>query len=490
MKLHKSVLLITGLISAMHASGMQPVQYLRNAQQEILIQLVSSEKTSVFVPRESALQAATLATILNPPQEAGAFQEAQTKSIPLRIIDTATLEIIGQIMHSADRHSQLKGKAFLEAISKEITIADERFISVLNACNFLDYAPGIRLIAMEMINKPAIINHVIKSIQTNQLSDDTAKQIAKIYYLITQKDLEGVDKKPIVTIGFSIRDYLEYLPDVIKKRKTETELDLSGLRLNDTDGLRDIPDLNNLQYLYLHNNQLTELSATLFNGLNNLQVLWLYNNQLTQLPATLFKGLNNLREIYLYDNQLTQLPATLFNGLNNLQVLWLYSNQLTQLPATLFNGLNNLQEVLLSNNQLTELLATLFNGLNNLRVLHLDNNQLTELSAMLFNGLNNLREIYLYDNQLTQLPATLFNGLNNLQILYLHDNQLTQLPATLFNGLNNLRYLSLSNNQLTELPGTLFNGLNNLQYLSLSNNQLTDANKEQIMNALPGVNIF
>ncbi len=401
MKLHKSVLLITGLISAMHASGMQPVQYLRNAQQEILIQLVSSEKTSVFVPRESALQAATLATILNPPQEAGTFQETQAKSITLRAIDNATLNIVAQIMRSADCHHELKGKAFLDAISKEITINDDQIIPVLNACNFLDYAPGIRLIAMEMINKPAIINHVIKSIQTNQLSDDTAKQIAKIYYLITQKDLEGVDKKPIVTIGFSIRDYLEYLPDVIKKRKTETELDLSGLRLNDTDGLRDIPDINNLQYLLLYSNQLTQLPATLFNGLNNLQYLYLHNNQLTELPATLFNGLNNLRVLHLDNNQLTQLPATLFNGLNNLQELYLMSNQLSKLPATLFNGLNNLQLLYLDNNQLTELSAMLFNGLNNLRYLSLSNNQLTELSAMIFNGFNNLRVLTLFNNQLT-----------------------------------------------------------------------------------------
>ena len=205
-----------------------------------------------------------------------------------------------------------------------------------------------------MINRPTIIEQVIKLIQSNQLSDDTAKQIAKIYYLITQKDLEGVDKKPIVTIGFSIRDYLEYLPDVIKKRKTETELDLSWLRLNDTDGLRDIPDINNLQYLLL------------------------YSNQLTQLPATLFNGLNNLREIYLYDNQLTQLPATLFNGLNNLQEVLLSNNQLTELLATLFNGLNNLQALLLNNNQLMELPAMIFNGFNNLRVLILFNNQLTD----------------------------------------------------------------------------------------------------------------
>jgi Leucine-rich repeat (LRR) protein len=395
MKLHKSVLLITGLISAMHATGMQLQQNNISSEQEQLpsmIELISAQDRSVFVPRESALQAATLATILNTMQ--GTFEEAQTKSVMLKEIATATLEIIGEIMKLADRHGQLKGKAFLDAINKEITINDEQIIPVLNACNFLDYAPGIRLIAMEMINKPAIINHVIKSIQTNQLSDDTAKQIAKIYYLITQKDLEGVDKKPIVTIGFSIRDYLEYLPDVIKKRKTETELDLSGLRLNDTDGLRDIPDLNNLQKLYLH------------------------DNQLTQLPATLFNGLNNLQKLYLHDNQLTQLPATLFNGLNNLQIL------------------------------------------------------------------------YLYDNQLTELPATLFNGLNNLQLLYLYDNQLTELPATLFNGLNNLQALLLNNNQLMELPATLFNGLNNLQYLSLSNNQLTDAKREQIRNALPGVDIF
>ena len=308
MKLNKVVMIITGLIFVMHATGMQPVQYLRNARQELvssMIELVSAQDKSIFVPRESALHAATLATILNAAQEAGAFQEAQTKSIPLRIIDTATLEIIGQIMHSADRHSQLKGKAFLEAISKEITINDKQIIPVLHACNFLDYAPGIRLIAMEMINKPAIINHVIKSIQTNQLSDDTAKQIAKIYYLITQKDLEGVDKKPIVKISFSIRDYLEYLPDVIKKRKTETKLDLSGLRLNDTDGLRDIPDLNNLRVLHLDNNQLTQLPATLFNGLNNLQILYLYDNQLTELPATLFNGLNNLQYLSLSNNQLT-----------------------------------------------------------------------------------------------------------------------------------------------------------------------------------------
>ena len=466
MKLHKSVLLITGLISAMHASGMQPVQYLRNAQQEILIQLVSSEKTSVFVPRESALQAATLATILNPPQEAGAFQEAQTKSIPLRIIDTATLEIIGQIMHSADNHHELKGKAFLEAISKEITIADERFIPVLHACNFLDYAPGIRLIAMKMINKPTIIEQAIKSIQTNQLSDDTAKEIAKIYYLLTQKNLVGADKKPIITIGFSIRDYLEYLPDVIKENKTETELDLSGLRLNDTDGLRDIPDLNNLQYLLLYNNQLTQLPATLFNGLNNLQLLYLNNNQLTELPATLFNGLNNLRVLHLFNNQLTEVPPMLLNGLNNLQELNLYCNQLTQLPAMLFKGLNNLQR------------------------LNLNNNQLTELPAMIFNGLNNLQDVNLSNNQLTQLSGTLFNGLNNLRVLHLDSNQLSELSAMLFNGLNNLQEVLLSNNQLTQLPGTLFNGLNNLQYLSLSNNQLTDANKEQIMNALPGVNIF
>ena len=330
MKLHKSVILITSLISAMHANGMQLQQNNISSEQEQLpsmIELISAQDRSVFVPRESALQAATLATILNTMQ--GTFEEAQTKSVMLKEIATATLEIIGEIMKLADRHGQLKGKAFLDAINKEITINDEQIIPVLNACNFLDYAPGIRLIAMEMINKPAIINHVIKSIQTNQLSDDTAKQIAKIYYLITQKDLEGVDKKPIVTIGFSIRDYLEYLPDVIKKRKTETELDLSWLRLNDTDGLRDIPDINNLQYLLLYSNQLTQLPATLFNGLNNLQELYLMSNQLSKLPATLFNGLNNLQALLLNNNQLMELPAMIFNGFNNLRVLILFNNQLT-----------------------------------------------------------------------------------------------------------------------------------------------------------------
>lgn len=167
---------------------------------------------------------------------------------------------------------------------------------------------------------------IAQMIQQEQLSIDTAFQIAKLYYLITGNDFLGVDR---AKIGFSVRDYLDYKPDIIQARKTPNDLDLSSLRLQDLDGLQNIAGLNNLQEPSLRNNQLTQLPAGIFQGLNNLQFLSLEDNQLTQLPAGLFQGLNNLRELNLRNNQLAQLPAGLFQGLNNLQRLYLENIQLT-----------------------------------------------------------------------------------------------------------------------------------------------------------------
>ena len=183
-------------------------------------------------------------------------------------------------------------------------------------------------------------------------------------------------------------------------------------------------------------------------------------------------GLANLEWLYLHSNQLTgEIPSAL-GTLTNLHTLWLFSNQLTgEIPSELGN-LVNLRELYLSINQLTGEIPSELGNLANLQSLDLSSNQLSGEIPPGLGGLANLEWLYLHSNQLTgEIPSALGN-LANLEWLYLHNNQLTgEIPPELGN-LVNLRELYLSINQLTgEIPSELGN-LANLQSLWLSGNRL------------------
>ena len=75
--------------------------------------------------------------------------------------------------------------------------------------------------------------------------------------------------------------------------------------------------------LYLDNNQLTALPATVFNGLTKVGNIWVLNNQLSTLPATTFNGCTSLGQLCLAGNQLRMLPATIFDNLPSLTRIFL-----------------------------------------------------------------------------------------------------------------------------------------------------------------------
>ena len=129
-------------------------------------------------------------------------------------------------------------------------------------------------------------------------------------------------------------------------------LDLSSKGLTSLEGLNAIAGIENLQWLYLGFNQLSELPAGIFNGLTNLQLLYLVGNQLSELPAGIFDGLTSLQELRLNNNQLSTLPAGVFDGLTSLRWLNFSRNQLSTLPAGIFNGLTSLETLDLSENRL------------------------------------------------------------------------------------------------------------------------------------------
>jgi len=279
-----------------------------------------------------------------------------------------------------------------------------------------------------------------------------------------------------------------------------THLQYLYLNQNQISDLSPLAGLTNLQYLYLGDNQISDLSPLA--GLINLRELNLYNNQISDLSPLV--GLTNLRRLGLYDNQISDLSplACLTNllvlwlknnqisdlsplaGLTNLQYLYLWSNQINDLSP--LEGLTNLQFIHLSDNQISDLSPLA--GLTNLHELELGSNQISDLSplAVLTNlnfldlsgnqiidlsplaGLTNLQELWLSYNQISDLSP--LEELTNLQELYLHYNQISDLSHLA--GLTNLQELWLSYNQISDLSP--LEGLTNLQYLYLQSNQISD----------------
>lgn len=495
------------------------------------ITLMSKEGEEFVAPLEIAQQSPVLKNMLSN------FEEQKTKVIPLREINSTTLNVLTEIMWSAYNHRDLKGKALLDALDKDITLKNNLIIPILIACNFLEFTLGIKLIAKQhIINNEKLREEIINKVKSNQLSDNTAKEINKIYLLINKKPLYDIGGAQ--SISFSVRDLLDYQPFYRKKGISDNELNLRGVQINDLDGLLDIPGIENIISLDLADNHLTELPENFFINLSNLQELDLGLNQFKQLPATIFAPLKNMKKLLLYQNQLTVLPDSIFATLVNLQELSLRQNQLAELPSTIFANLNNLRNLSLGSNQLMQLPATIFANLHNLEALYLYENQLTQLPDSILTKLIKLRQLDLADNQLTQLPAIIFNNLfdlkelilgrnqlihlpdilfanlinlellsldhnrltelppmfftklGRLQKLYINENQLTQLPISIFEHLGNLQELSLSNNQFRQMPITIFANLRNLQKIFLTGNQLTDQNKQQIKDALPRVKIL
>ncbi len=160
--------------------------------------------------------------------------------------------------------------------------------------------------------------------------------------------------------------------------------------------------------------------------LTGLQKLDLSNNQLTQISDTLFFRLTALKELSFIYNQLTEIPAGI-TRLTGLELLGFNENQLTEIPAGI-SRLTALQKLYLTNNRLTRLPESI-GGLTGLQELSLSSNQLTQIPHAI-GRLTALRELFFHYNRLDQVPEVI-SRLTALRVLDLSHNLLTTLPRSL-----------------------------------------------------------
>ncbi|KAJ7532390.1 hypothetical protein O6H91_13G001900 [Diphasiastrum complanatum] len=238
-------------------------------------------------------------------------------------------------------------------------------------------------------------------------------------------------------------------PHVQCKGTSVTAISLAGAGLIGT-LTGDLNKLSKLQYLSLQKNSFHGALPSL-SGLQNLQTVYLDNNNFDTIPADFFHGLPNLQAIYLD-----------YNGLNS------STGWSLPLDVTGCIGLLNLS---LTNTSLSGRIPDFLGTMPSLRVLNLAYNKLSGGIPASFVG-SNLVQLQA-NNMLGPVltgPIDAVGGMPSLVQLWLQVNQITgTIPAGLSNALT-LNNLKLNDNQITgfipenftALPLSVFTVDNNL----------------------------
>lgn len=265
------------------------------------------------------------------------------------------------------------------------------------------------------------------------------------------------------------------------------------LGINNLDSLnRTLRDLNQLEWLFLNENELTSLDGELPIVGRNLRMIHVSNNKLTHLPPE-FRHFHRLNALYLHNNRIRSLDGRLQKA-RQLERLTLYCNELQELAEDEFTEAESLEDLQLGHNSIKSLGRGVGheNGnsallpLRSLRCLNLTHNELREFSFSDLRGLRKLRYVDLSHNRigylvkgwtatenLVEMEGEEIAG-SSIHELRLQHNKLSSLAGSLFMGMTSLQRLNLSHNALGPSLGPRdLKGLDALRVLDLSHNDLT-----------------
>ncbi|KAA8580231.1 hypothetical protein FQN60_005766 [Etheostoma spectabile] len=187
-----------------------------------------------------------------------------------------------------------------------------------------------------------------------------------------------------------------------------TLLDLQNNKITEIKE-NDFKNLKGLHALILVNNKITIIHAKALSPLTKLQRLYLSKNKLKDMPANMPKSLQELR---IHENEITKIKKSSFQGMSHVIVMELGSNPLKSagVEASAFADLKRVSYIRIADTNITEIPKGLPSSLSEL---HLDGNKISKVTAANLQGLKNLANV----------PAGLPDH-KYIQVVYLHANKI------------------------------------------------------------------
>uniref|UniRef100_A0A3P9PUP6 Uncharacterized protein n=1 Tax=Poecilia reticulata TaxID=8081 RepID=A0A3P9PUP6_POERE len=304
-----------------------------------------------------------------------------------------------------------------------------------------------------------------------------------------------------VSVDCANRDLVS-VPDDIPKEAVSIELRGNSIHKI----TEDFRGMTRLRYLGLRKSGITSVDDGCFNDLVSLETLVMRNNDLSALTANMFQGLSNLTTLDLSSsgiyfihrstlslrcNELSSFESknVLLNKSSSLQQLFISGDSLRKFSITTpifphlqvveLSTLQNVMQNLISlrHFKINTVVSWIKRGLlsavckiQSLRRLDLFHNKINNMTLKLA-PCSQLTELYLQQTNLDELTNGSIQSMKTLQVLNMSDNKLTRVSYDI-RSLAFLKILHLDNNFISKLSCEDFKNTTRLVELNLNTNQI------------------
>lgn len=240
----------------------------------------------------------------------------------------------------------------------------------------------------------------------------------------TLSNLQYIQYLDIEIEGLTNFDFIQGMPELLElTAPLNFPVDISG-----------ISSAENLTWLDLSDNLITEEMLADISGMSNLSYLDLSTNDIASLDY--LTNLPNLLDLVVDNNPMNTL--NLDSGLTSLNQLIANDNQITQLSG--FDLVNTITDLNISNNQIQDI--TQLSNLTSLFRLSAENNRIEDVSALA--QITSLDSVSLRDNFISD-ASPFANASSGIQRLYLDNNAITNNVFEL-NSIPNPKLMTFYNN--------------------------------------------
>jgi hypothetical protein len=251
--------------------------------------------------------------------------------------DIALISLLKIGLNSEQRRSNFqKINDFIRKQKNQFKISNDGKCQYCNTLNINLSSREFDLTISDITDKQSTTTITDKGqLSLNSLLKNRLKAINEYAKIITNIKLTDTANKSVKSVSLT-RDLIEHLPNVY-------EIFIKNVKIVEIDDSLNIFS-KNLRIIEFHQNDLSELPATLFNEQSMLQHIVIDNNLINFIPKTIFL-MGSLRALTLSRLNLTSLPDQWYQDVNvneknddicDIRSLTISQTRIKQLPNDLF----------------------------------------------------------------------------------------------------------------------------------------------------------
>ena len=238
---------------------------------------------------------------------------------------------------------------------------------------------------------------------------------------------------------------------------------------------------NQLEELYLYNNNLFNILEFQKTNLPELKILSLSHNNISDINVLKLLNTPKLKELWLYSNNISNIKVFKKVNFKLLEKLSLNDNKIEDISVLEDSNFKNLKELKLNNNEIKDIKVLAISNFEKLQILSLYSNKIKNIYILEKTTFPELKELNLKNNNISDINVLKNVNYPFLERLILSNNKIEDISVFYKSNFKYLKELWLNDNIIIDI--NVFDNecfyYNNLELLYLNNNNI-DINKNSL----------